>query len=1054
MQQQQRQQHATVVPPSKQTLMTDAGHKPKTHGSFGILVVGLGGANGTTMLAGILANRLGIEWHGSKGEPLTPNYYGCITQIPPRGVHGGVGFKDRMIGHTPLRLADATLAAVGGWDIRPTPPGDALLEQQILDYDLVRQVKDEMNASCKIFRGLFDPRFIGRSQHGTATHVLTEQDAQTDADALKCLRADIRYFKWRNGVVGHTTVIWSASVEPNSDLVKDLKTASDLLESIELTEEERGGPLPPSLLYATAALLEGCSFVNGGSQNTLSCPGLWELAKEQLGVYCLGTDFKAGQTKFKTAAVEYLRTMGLTPRVIASSNHLGNNDMRNIATAKAVSSAKLRVKHDIFAPWQEEDLDHKVSIMFTEYINDDKRDFVEYTSLGFLGQTHTMVTYTRASDSVLCVPLMIDAAVWCDFFSAWSWPCEKVSKALAYLFKVPEGGAKGVDPGFFRQMEELTAQVVAAHESRTVQGGGAASVGSFNTAKRRVKIRDEDEQADAEWTIPLNARVICAGLACVDMQLNEATGGDGGEGIETFQGETSIGGGSVAMACKTLGRLCHGEPLDDGYMQVTPPVVSSVTPLCMIGGDDTGTKLLSLLEKCGSACRNIDTHVVRHARAKYPSRRTALSVLPIFQDGRRGCFFDAASNNQFSSDQLLEMVSELSSGLNAAGVDTSGMATPVYGALLFGYPHLLPLMHGQALGRLFHESRKVMIDQGIVAMDLNGVSESPIVKAGALRSLSDLRNDRVIGPALEHVDIMHMNEDELILLTGCRVEDEFAFSKAVELFLQCGVAVVAVTRGLNGSYVACNSADRFAKSPALPKVWANCSVHMPAAELPTGQGVNTNGAGDSYTAGLLIASMLRHTGKAAAAPPEPAAAASPFKHTTDPPGSPARSTAGSSTGGGSGSSGSKKMTPYTLYMRENYVTLKQQCQDDKKAIFTKCHEMWENEAENVKAMYARMVQEEYNETAGVETSTAILSDTSMEALDTAAAATAFLGDVAFQTDTNADASLSLESAVQFAGLIAAYHVDTGTRNLDHVDLQSLLQRSIMPLSLVARTHEI
>jgi hypothetical protein len=91
-------------------LMTDASHTPKTHGSFGLLVVGLGGANGTTMLCGILANRLGIEWHGPKGEAMAPNYNGCITQLKQRGVHGGVGYKDLVKG-----LADASMAAVGGW---------------------------------------------------------------------------------------------------------------------------------------------------------------------------------------------------------------------------------------------------------------------------------------------------------------------------------------------------------------------------------------------------------------------------------------------------------------------------------------------------------------------------------------------------------------------------------------------------------------------------------------------------------------------------------------------------------------------------------------------------------------------------------------------------------------------------------------------------------------------------------------------------------------------------------------------------------------------------
>ena len=151
-----------------------------------------------------------------------------------------------------------------------------------------------------------------------------------------------------------------------------------------------------------------------------------------------------------------------------------------------------------------------------------------------------MVTYTRASDSVLCVPLMIDAAVWCDYFGARSWSYENVSKALAYLFKVPEGGAKGVDPGFFRQMEELKKQVVAAHESKV---GHKLSGPLAAASKRRVRIRSEEEESVAEWAIPNSSRVICAGLACVDMQLNDATGGDGGEGIETFQGEKSIGGG-------------------------------------------------------------------------------------------------------------------------------------------------------------------------------------------------------------------------------------------------------------------------------------------------------------------------------------------------------------------------------------------------------------------------------------------------------------------------------------------------------------------------------
>ena len=116
-----------------------------------------------------------------------------------------------------------------------------------------------------------------------------------------------------------------------------------------------------------AAVLEGCSFVNGGSQNTVQ-RGLLELCARQRGgggggPYVLGTDFKAGQTKAKTAIVEYLRALGLQPRTIASYNHLGNNDMANLLSPRTWS-AKARVKTDVFGAWQDDGyIDHKVAVL-------------------------------------------------------------------------------------------------------------------------------------------------------------------------------------------------------------------------------------------------------------------------------------------------------------------------------------------------------------------------------------------------------------------------------------------------------------------------------------------------------------------------------------------------------------------------------------------------------------------------------------------------------------------------------------------------------------------
>ena len=251
-------------------------------------------------------------------------------------------------------------------------------------------------------------------------------------------------------------------------------------------------------------------------------------------------------------------------------------------------------------------------------------------------------------------------------------------------------------------------------------------------------------------------------------------------------------------------------------MQITPPVVSSVIPLCKVGFDHSGDKLISLLEATGAACKNVDTKYVTEARNRDPEARTALAVLPIYQDGRRGCFFDAASNSTFSASDLVESIDYLDKDRESSGP---------YGAFLFGYPHLLPMMQGEALAHIFTKARATMKDGGIVALDLNGVpgQSDKSTPWGSMCSVPSLKAEKVIGPALSHVDILHMNEDELVSLTGIQLEgtteslenDDQALSAATSLFLECGVAVVAVTRGKKGCFIKCNTKERFASSKML-----------------------------------------------------------------------------------------------------------------------------------------------------------------------------------------------------------------------------------------------
>ena len=180
--------------------------------------------------------------------------------------------------------------------------------------------------------------------------------------------------------------------------------------------------------------------------------------------------------------------------------------------------------------------------MYTPLMGDEKRDIVEYTSFGFMNCAHTMLTYTRAMDSALCVPLMIDAAVWCDYFAREGTPQDRVARALAYLFKVPEGGAQGVDPGFFKQMRALEEELEATRLGTSAKRGVGAP-------------RDDAPGGVADMLV---GRVVCAGISCLDLQLCGSSGGGGEGGVETirkFEETKYCPGGSCPQASTALARL-------------------------------------------------------------------------------------------------------------------------------------------------------------------------------------------------------------------------------------------------------------------------------------------------------------------------------------------------------------------------------------------------------------------------------------------------------------------------------------------------------------------
>merc|ERR1712151_84294 len=303
------------------------------------------------------------------------------------------------------------------------------------------------------------------------------------------------------------------------------------------------------------------------------------------------------------------------------------------------------------------------------------------------------------------------------------------------------------------------------------------------------------------------------------------------------------------------------------------------------------------------------------------------------------------------------------------------------------------------------------------------------------------------------------NEEELISLTGCHItdteesqlEDDFAIAEAANLFIACGVAVVAVTRGKKGCFISCGDAQRFARSKMLPLIWADCTAKVNAYELPSDAVINTNGAGDAFTSGLLIAAMLRRTGMSVAN--RNLKSYDDSSSSGDEDDVPATTNNPPVDTNNKDSLSRKKKTAYTLYIRDHFITLKEALSNfDKKAIFLKCHELWESESPEIKAMYERKCREELEEAGtplDVNNADSLLELVDIpyqhhpEDEDNSQLIIPKPPNNYDEFGSSHPVSLNLDTAGQLASLVASYHVDVSTRDLDNLDLSMLLDRAMI-----------
>ncbi|KAK0248763.1 Myo-inositol-1-phosphate synthase [Friedmanniomyces endolithicus] len=390
-------------------------------GKVGLMLVGLGGNNGSTVTAGILANRRKLEWDTREGSRKA-NYYGSVvmSSTVKLGTDTKTGKDVNIPLHNLLPMAHPDNLVIGGWDISGLDLAAAMDRAQVLEPTLKSLVRKEM-AGMTPLPSIYYPDFIAANQGDRADNVLPGSNASMDH--VDHIRKDIRDFKHANGL-DKVVILWTANTERYADLTTGVNdTADNLLKAISAGHSE----IAPSTVFAVASILEGAPFINGSPQNTF-VPGCIQLA-EKHHTFIGGDDFKSGQTKMKSALVDFMINAGIKLTSIASYNHLGNNDGKNLSSQKQFRSkeiSKSTVVDDMVAAnnvlYKEgEHPDHTVVIKYMPAVGDNKRALDEYYAEIFLGGHQTISMFNVCEDSLLASPLIIDLVLITELFTRIQW---------------------------------------------------------------------------------------------------------------------------------------------------------------------------------------------------------------------------------------------------------------------------------------------------------------------------------------------------------------------------------------------------------------------------------------------------------------------------------------------------------------------------------------------------------------------------------------------------------------------------------------------------------
>ena len=419
---------------------------------LGVMLVGMGGNNGSTFVSSILASQNNIEWENKNGNNKI-DFFGSLYQYG----NINIGFKDnkpytKLIKDV-IKMKSPDEIILSGWDICNDNIYEACKKNKVLDIDLLKKLENNLK-NIKPLHSISYDSFIATNQKSRTNNLKNSKNKWTD---LLLIKSDIESFKIKNNIE-KVIVMWTASTERFSN--GDWNTIEDLFLAIKNNDEE----ISPSIIFAVASIMTGCIFINGSPQNTI-CPVILKLAKKY-NTFVGGEDFKTGQTKLKSVLVDFLASSGIKPLSIVSYNHLGNNDGLNLdesAQFKSKEITKKNVIDDIVDEnpclFEDKKPDHCVVIKYIPAVGDSKRAMDEYYSKLFLDGRSNIAIHNTCEDTLLAVPLMLDIILFSELFSRVKFSFnnnEEISfspnlSLLSYFFKAPVDDGNPIINAFFKQ---------------------------------------------------------------------------------------------------------------------------------------------------------------------------------------------------------------------------------------------------------------------------------------------------------------------------------------------------------------------------------------------------------------------------------------------------------------------------------------------------------------------------------------------------------------------------------------------------------------------------